>query len=317
MELGSLLATIAACGLMAAMAALGRQPLAFNAATAVTGIRGLLVATLAGWAIAPPTSGPSRWIPGLTYLVAALLDRVDGWLARTRQTETGFGAWFDTQVDALGLLLAPLCGVAMGRLPPWYLAVGAAYFVYRAALWARRRQHQPIGVAPSLAEIRIFAGLNMGFVAVALFPMVPQPPIDIASGIFMAALLGGFVRQWMFDSLKLRGPQPQLYHVFFRGLPALARATLGLAMFWLPSPALGLCGAFAVIGLLPRLSALTLSLGLALHGVSEQAAETVAFVTALLIVVFGPGGLVIVAPEERWLRHHDGATLQSQTLKPT
>jgi len=96
------------------------------------------------------------------------------------------------------VLIAPLVAVRWGRLPVWYLLLGAAYYLFAWGLWARRR----LGLAvhaerlrPSRAA-RFFAGIQMTVTAVALFPVLPRWVTVGAATVAMLPTLGLFVRDW-------------------------------------------------------------------------------------------------------------------------
>lgn len=99
--------------------------------TWLTIIRGALIAVLAGYLFQPwPASkflpGRLSWAPGLLYITASILDYIDGRVARACRHETRLGAFLDINLDALGLLVAPLAAVWYGQLPLAYLSVGFA-----------------------------------------------------------------------------------------------------------------------------------------------------------------------------------------------
>ncbi len=102
--------------------------------TWITITRAMLIAILAGYLFQPwPHSrifpGRLSWTPGILYLAASFLDYLDGRVARAHQHETRLGAFLDINLDALGLLIAPLLAVWYGQLPYAYLSVGAAYYL--------------------------------------------------------------------------------------------------------------------------------------------------------------------------------------------
>jgi CDP-diacylglycerol--glycerol-3-phosphate 3-phosphatidyltransferase len=166
--------------------------------TWITMGRGLLSCLVAGFALLPPV-GAVRWVPAALYTVAALADRADGGLARRRGAVTALGAHLDGAMDALGLLAAPVCAVAWGRLPPWYLALGAAYYVYQGALAARRRLGLPTFTerVTRRPRTRIFAGLQMTLVAAALPPVLPTALVTPLATILMLPTLAFFARDWL------------------------------------------------------------------------------------------------------------------------
>ena len=170
--------------------------------TWLTIVRGALIAVLAGYLFQPrPVSRFSpetpSWAPGLLYIAAAILDCADGHIARACQHETRLGAFLDINLDALGLLIAPLVGVWYGQLPAAYLSVGFAYYVYLAGIRLRKWFSKPVTEPGPWRGARIIAGLQMGFVGIALLPIVKPSVTTLAACLLMIPLLAGFVRDWM------------------------------------------------------------------------------------------------------------------------
>ncbi len=170
--------------------------------TWLTVIRGALTAMLAGFLFQPwPESNyfPGRlsWVPGLTYLAAAALDFIDGKVARACRHETRLGAFLDINLDALGLLVAPLVAVGYGQLPPAYLCVGFAYYFYVGGIWLRKKFSKPVTEPGPWRGARIIAGVQMGFVGVALLPLFKPPVTTLTAYVFMIPLLAGFFKDWM------------------------------------------------------------------------------------------------------------------------
>ena len=191
---------------------LGPGATGLGPATHLTLLRGLLVSLAVGFAPVPPV-GTVRWFPALLYTAAAVCDRFDGIIARRLGQTTALGARLDEAMDALGLLAAPVVAVSWGRLPPWYLLVGAAYYVFHAAIWLRRRLDLPVHldrVKPKRLT-RIFAGLQMTLVSVALAPLVSLEVTTIAATLLMIPTLLFFARDWLIvigRDQSFRSPRP-------------------------------------------------------------------------------------------------------------
>jgi CDP-diacylglycerol--glycerol-3-phosphate 3-phosphatidyltransferase len=168
-----------------------------GAATHLTLLRGLLVSVAAGFAPVAPV-GAVRWLPALLYAAAATGDRFDGIVARRLGQATPFGARLDEAMDALGLLAAPVVAVAWKRLPPWYLLLGAAYYLFHGALSLRRRLELPVHLDRVIRRpsTRIFAGLQMILVSVALAPVLPLAVTTVAATVLMVPTLIFFARDW-------------------------------------------------------------------------------------------------------------------------
>jgi CDP-diacylglycerol--glycerol-3-phosphate 3-phosphatidyltransferase len=167
-------------------------------ATRITLLRGLLVSLTAGFAFVPASS-VLRLVPAVLYATAALADRLDGAVARRRGEVTAMGAHLDGAMDALGLLAAPLVAVMWGRLPPWYLALGAAYYVYQGAIGVRRLLGLPLHPERVARRplTRTFAGLQMVLVAAALPPVLPFAVTAPAATVLMLPTLAFFVNDWL------------------------------------------------------------------------------------------------------------------------
>jgi CDP-diacylglycerol--glycerol-3-phosphate 3-phosphatidyltransferase len=170
--------------------------------TWITITRAMLIAILAGYLFQPwPQSRifPDRlsWTPGILYLAASFLDYLDGRVARAHQHETRLGAFLDINFDALGLLIAPLLGVWYGQLPVAYLSVSAAYYLFVFGIWLRKKYLKPVFEIKPRRSARIIAGFQMGFVGIALMPVISPEITTVAAYIFMIPLLAGFTKDWL------------------------------------------------------------------------------------------------------------------------
>jgi CDP-diacylglycerol--glycerol-3-phosphate 3-phosphatidyltransferase len=167
-------------------------------ATHLTLLRGLLISLVAGFLLIPP-AGLVRWLPGLLYAGAALCDRYDGIVARRLGEASWLGARLDVEMDALGLLVAPLVGVVWGRLPAWYLLLGAAYYLFRAGVSLRGRWG--LAVHPERLRrnryARFFAGVQMILVATSLLPVLGRAVTTWAATLLMLPTLLLFARDWL------------------------------------------------------------------------------------------------------------------------
>jgi CDP-diacylglycerol---glycerol-3-phosphate 3-phosphatidyltransferase len=167
-----------------------------GAATLVTMLRSFLVALAAGFLAVPSVVAPA-------YSLAAVLDHADGRLARRRQRETRLGSRLDMEVDALGILVACLAGIALGKLPVWYVSVGLARYAYVLGVRWRERGQRPLRELDRLGLRRILAGCQMGFLAVALWPPVSGSLAAVVCYVFGGATLAMFVRDWLYVSCRI------------------------------------------------------------------------------------------------------------------
>lgn len=124
----------------------------FGWANRVTLARGVLVITLVSLApfledsmLASAASGNSLWLYVSLCVIALVMDGVDGKVARATGTETGFGARFDLELDALFILGLCLAVVALDRAGLWVLALGLMRygFVIAGRIWPFINQPLP------------------------------------------------------------------------------------------------------------------------------------------------------------------------------
>jgi CDP-diacylglycerol--glycerol-3-phosphate 3-phosphatidyltransferase len=172
-------------------------------ANVVTLVRGGLFAVVAGFAVVP-RSTTLVWVPALCYGAGALLDRFDGVLARTVGSETRVGTRLDMAFDTFGFVAAPLVAVLWGRLPVWYLSLSALPYLYRGALSYRRLRGRTVYDRPDNDLGKYLAGLQMGFLTVALAPAAPISLVHAAAPIMLAPSVAVFARDFLVASGRLR-----------------------------------------------------------------------------------------------------------------
>jgi CDP-diacylglycerol--glycerol-3-phosphate 3-phosphatidyltransferase len=279
-----------------------------GAATLVTLARGLLIALVAEFLAVQPARGWIAWAPGLLYLAAALADLVDGYLARRLAQVSALGAGLDVAADALGLLVAPAVAVRWGRLPPWYLALGAAFYAFNGGLWLRVRLGLPVHrdrLRPSRFA-RAFAGCQMGLTVAALLPVLPARAPVLTASVFMTPTLAVFARDWLLATGRL-APDGRAHAVLVRvgtelvGGPALLGVRLVVAALLAAMGRVDLLGLGLLLaaGVTPRLAAFAVAVALAFA--LDGMAATAAFVGASVVMVLGPGRGASWTPEERVL----------------
>ncbi len=243
--------------------------------------RAFLVAAAAGFIAAPPTAagaaGWLAWVPGGLYLFASTLDYADGWLARTTATETRLGEFLDTEIDAIGLMVAFLYLVFAGRAPWVCLPAGAGYFVLKAAIRVRRRSGRPVHAVAARPTARLVAGLAMGVSGAAMLPVCPVAAAYLGAGIMGVALLESFARDWRVvcgrasaDGTPYAPRIARLEGLVARALPPVLRAGILAGAAWILTPTafegsgpqtvgLAACTAGCVLGVAPRAAAMLLS----------------------------------------------------------
>ena len=305
-------------------------------ANRITLARGVLIAACGGFLWREPTTLAIGWICGPLYALAAILDRVDGLVARRSGCTTLLGAELDTVVDALGLLVAPLLAISLGKIHWSYLLVSAAYYFFQLGLyWRRRRGLAVYPLSPSKLR-RTFAGFQMGFIAVVLWPPFRAPMTVIIGFAFMVPVLLGFAMDWLVVSGKLQARLPPA-NAFFRNLAAFSttlfqpalRVLLVLALFMLKQNselesatqqtnfwsatvldyALAFCAMIILLGLAGRIGALALLCLLAWYFpiASLNTALGAAIVSAVWILLLGCGRFSLWQWDDRWVARYDGS----------
>jgi CDP-diacylglycerol--glycerol-3-phosphate 3-phosphatidyltransferase len=321
----------------------GEQPVSssLGAANRITLIRGVLICLLAGfWGWKLPESRtpdiPAAWIPGMLYITAAVLDGVDGAIARRSGKRTALGSILDTEMDALGLLVAVGVGIRTRQLPPAFLAVGLAYYLFKAAAYRRQKRSAPLISLRPRPEARAMAGLTMGVVGIALLPVYAPPVTTVAAVLFMLPFCYGFVRDWLVVCGTVRSDVEQrtgweliVGRVFGGWLPPMLRLMIGFTalLLLLPESEALTTGAFGpevwptaslrilsagapalfvvmvVSGCLGRTAALGLALilGASLHRPEISPDIWALYICSVCLVLSGSGFFSVWRPEDRWL----------------
>lgn len=168
----------------------------FGPGNLLTIMRGMLLMILAGFLFSPWPQGWLAYLPGLLYTSAALADLFDGYLARKSHHESRLGQELDLSLDGLGILIASILLVQYGQVPAWYLLVGLARYLFMGGIWLRNNFGKPVYPLTENSARRPFAGAQMGFAAVALFPVFSPPGTYLAAALFAVPFLIGFLLDW-------------------------------------------------------------------------------------------------------------------------
>jgi CDP-diacylglycerol--glycerol-3-phosphate 3-phosphatidyltransferase len=318
----------------------------FGWGNALTLLRGLLISMVAGFLFIPWPGGRFAWLPALLYTTADIADFLDGYAARITNHVTLLGVRLDMEFDGLGLLIVSLLAVWYGQLPPWYLIIGLARYFFLIGLWVREKINLPNQSLPHSVHRRIFAGFQMGFMSVVLWPILPAEAATIAGTIFALATSASFLRDWLIVVGRLDPQsepygvrQQQAYLLFSIYLPLGARlifCTCFLVLiqrwdpFWqpagwvtlfsdwhLPWPAflatffvlIGLAAAAMVaLGILGRVMAIVVMFPLGFDMVVNGAnfVNGVAMACGVFIMLLGTGALSLWQPEDRFVMQRAG-----------
>jgi CDP-diacylglycerol---glycerol-3-phosphate 3-phosphatidyltransferase len=150
----------------------------------------------------------NHWGAGIIFVIAALTDWLDGYLARTLQQTSAFGAFLDPVADKLLVAVALVLVVSHANLP--FLALPAAVIIGREiAVSALREWMSKLGRRASVAVSmigKVKTGLQM--VAVPLL-LVYQPGHYIWMGVlgYILLFLAAGLTLWsMIQYLKAAWP---------------------------------------------------------------------------------------------------------------
>jgi CDP-diacylglycerol--serine O-phosphatidyltransferase len=204
-------------------------------------------------AIIRSLQGDYEWA-ALALFIAALLDRVDGWVARLTRTSSDFGVQLDSLSDIISFGMAPALVVylwGLSQMPkPWSLAP----FLYLAAGATRLARFNI--QAPS-QDRRYFVGLPIPAAACVLAACVFYSPSRVtdrvASGLLallvvvLGALMVSRLRYRSFKEIHLRNRIPWVMVALMAAAYFLVAASPQLV-------GLGLSFAYLLSGLIPRRS---------------------------------------------------------------
>lgn len=294
----------------------------------LTLLRAGLIAMTAGFLFQPQGAGLMGWVPGLLYMFAAILDRVDGFIARRTQQVSLLGNELDTVFDALGLLVAPLLAVSYGKIHWSYLLLSIAYYAFQWGVSLRRHRGLPIHPLTPSTLRRALAGFQMGFIALVLLPKFQAPLTTFIGVCFMLPVLFGFGIDWLVTTGRINSNATSTAKIFNNVAvfattifqPAL-RVLLGLTVFFISSQnenftqvaastlALILCAIPIVLGLAGRIGAffLLILLGVTYAGHAIDFAVGVLIVCATGILLLGSGRFSLWRRDDMWINRHDGA----------
>ena len=162
----------------------------------VTIIRGFAASCVGGFIFVPRPTALLAWAPGILYLAAIAGDFLDGYLARRFRGPTRFGAILDNEFDSVATFLGVLLGILYGGLPPWYLVIGLAHYLFLAGIWWRRTRGLQISALPENNWRRVIGGANSLFVAAAISPIFPEATVRFLSLPFLILISVSFVSDW-------------------------------------------------------------------------------------------------------------------------
>src|SRR3989441_5212099 len=206
-------------------------------------------------AVVRSVQGEFEWA-AIAVFIAALLDRVDGWVARLTGTTSDFGVQFDSLADVISFGIAPALLAYVWALAALPRPFSLAPFLYLATSAARLAR---FNIQAPMQDKRYFVGLPTPAAACAIAACVYYDPGRVADPITaflvmflvvtLSVLMISKVRYRSFKEIDLRRRVPWIvvilvalvYFAIARypsaGAPFLSFAYLLSGLFPRPPPA--------------------------------------------------------------------------------
>jgi phosphatidylglycerophosphate synthase len=121
---------------------------------------------------------------------AAILDGVDGWLARRSKIASRFGARFDMETDALLILTLAVLAWQLGKAGPWVLLSGALRYAFVLAGLALPWLQAPL---PASSRRKAVAVSQTVALLVVIAPFAPRAVSEPLAAIALMGLVISFV----------------------------------------------------------------------------------------------------------------------------
>lgn len=208
----------------------------------MTVIRAVLVAAVASALVFPPSRGLAL-ATAVVASVAAVLDGVDGWIARRTRMASAFGARFDMEVDAALILALSLVAYRDEKAGAWILASGLMRYAFVAAAavlpWMR-------GTVPQSFRAKAICVAQVLALIAVVHPAITRPASTIVAATALAALCYSFFVDtlWLWDHRAIDAPRDRRWvHLIFGVL--ILNASLTFDNLW-PTPAFWWTGRLSI-----------------------------------------------------------------------
>jgi phosphatidylglycerophosphate synthase len=164
----------------------------FGVANLITATR--LVLVLALWTLPAAEAWRLVW----TATIAAVLDAVDGPLARRRGEVSRFGARFDMETDAFLIVTLSVLIWRLDKAGAWVLLAGALRYLFVAAAWIWPWMAANL---PESWRRKFTCVVQIATLIAAMSPLVPQPWSALVAGAGLALLVWSFAVdvRWLAD----------------------------------------------------------------------------------------------------------------------
>ncbi|MFP4562657.1 MAG: methyltransferase domain-containing protein [Spirochaetia bacterium] len=165
-------------------------------ANLITLFRGVIGAVILGVAVLGIESEAAAWAVAALYGVSLLGDLADGYTARRLGTSSALGRVLENEVDSLGCLAAVLALITEGKLPWFFLILGAARYIFVLFAGLRRMFGFPVHELRHSRSGRFLAGGCMTSLLIGLIPPVPPEAVLILVTVIGVPFLTGFIRDY-------------------------------------------------------------------------------------------------------------------------
>ena len=243
----------------------------------ITLFRGICLAMCAG--ALTLASEPMRWFGAGFYTTAIIADYFDGFAARRLRRTSELGTILDVEFDSAGVLIASLSVVVYRIAGPWFVLVGLARYLFIFGMFLRRKNgHKNAKLEGSLSG-RVAAGMQMGFMATAWWPVIPTRYLTVASFVFSGFFFASFIRDWLVVSRvivkesQFYGTAEKVVRRFLPLVQVFCRIAPSVLLMWhlADLPPISrvfacLSAGFLIIGALGRVAAMALIILLMVAG---------------------------------------------------
>ena len=158
-------------------------------ANLATAARGVLVALLAAL-VGEQASGAVQYVALAVGAVAAILDGLDGWLARRSNMASRFGARFDMETDALLILTLAVLAWQFRKAEIWVLLSGVLRYAFVLASVGLPWLRAPL---PPSFRRKTVAVLQTVALLVVIAPFVPRAASAPIAALALLALALSFL----------------------------------------------------------------------------------------------------------------------------
>ncbi|MCF7804269.1 MAG: CDP-alcohol phosphatidyltransferase family protein [Candidatus Marinimicrobia bacterium] len=289
-------------------------------ANTITFFRGFLLALLAGLIFSPEILSRAPYLPAILYLLAGILDGFDGHIARRRDHISSLGQMLENRFDALGILVASTMGIALGKLPVWYMSIGLAYYLFILGRKWRLRTGKPVIELQPDRFRSVAAGIQMGFLGIALLPIFPGEITKIAAPGFFIPTVYLFLRDWLITAgiIDSVGGRYRSFVSKIKGtgrwilLPVIRIGIAGAFLWGVLSGGYHMTPGYMVVGILTlfvfmgvtaQITAIVLmcALGITLQPGAISPQTFIIIYCSIAILFFGSGRFSLWRPEEQFL----------------